>query len=64
MRWSAAVVMSVFAAGVGPATAPAADCAAPKAVVSTAVGMKYCADPIFDAVIAAQIQRVRQDTRA
>jgi hypothetical protein len=64
MRWSAAVVMSVFAAGAGPATAPAADCAAPKAVVSTAVGMKYCADPAFDAVIAAQIQRVRQDTRA
>jgi hypothetical protein len=26
--------------------------------------MKYCADPAFDAVIAAQVQRARQDTRA
>jgi len=64
MRWSAAVVVVVLAAGLGPPMTPAADCAAPKAVVATAVGMKYCADPAFDAVIAAQVQRIRQDTRA
>ena len=64
MRWSAAVVVVVLAAGLGPLMTPAADCVAPKAVVATAVGMKYCADPAFDAVIAAQVQRARQDTRA
>src|SRR5438034_3625835 len=64
MRWSAAVVVVVLAAGLGPPMTPAADCAAPKAVVATAVGMKYCADPVFDAVITAQVQRIRQDTRA
>src|SRR6266508_2923504 len=64
MRWSAVSLILVLAAGLGPAVAPAAECAAPKAVVTTAVGMKYCADPAFDAVIAAQVQRARQDTRA
>src|SRR5206468_7271135 len=64
MRWSAAVVIVVLATGLGPATARAADCAAPKVVVTTAVGMKYCADPAFDGVIAAQVQRIRQDIRA
>src|SRR6266567_2019439 len=64
MRLSAAVVIVVLATGLGPATARAADCAAPKVVVTTAVGMKYCTDPAFDGVIAAQVQRIRQDTRA
>src|SRR5712692_6651682 len=61
---TAAVAIVVLATGLGPATARAADCAAPKAVVTTAVGMKYCADPAFDGVIAAQVQRIRQDIRA
>ena len=62
MRWSPAVLILVLAAGLDAASA--AECAAPKAIVTTSVGMKYCADPAFDAVIAAQVQRVRQDTRA
>jgi hypothetical protein len=64
MRWSAAVVIVVLATGLGPAAGRAADCAAPKVVATTAVGMKYCADPAFDSVIAAQVQRIRQDIRA
>jgi hypothetical protein len=57
-------VMVVLATGLGPSEARAADCTAPKVVVTTAVGMKYCADPAFDGVIAAQVQRIRQDIRA
>jgi len=64
MRWSATVLVLALAPGLVPAAAPAAECAAPKAVVTTAVGMKYCADPAFDGVILAQVQRVRQDIRA
>src|SRR5260370_2960785 len=64
MRWVAAVAIVVLATGLGPGTGGAADCAAPKAVVTTGVGMKYCADPAFDGVIAAQVQRIRQDIRA
>ena len=64
MWWNAAVLILVLAAGLGVAAALAAECAAPKAIVTTSVGMKYCADPAFDAVIAAQIQRVRQDIQA
>ena len=62
MRWSPAVLILVLAAGLDAASA--AECAAPKSVVTTSVGIKYCADPAFDAVIAAQVQRIRQDTRA
>ncbi len=62
MRWSAAIVIVVLGAGLDAAAA--AECAAPKAVVTTSVGMKFCTDPAFDAVIAAQVERARQDTRA
>ena len=44
--------------------APAAECSAPRAVVTTSVGIRFCADPAFDAVVAAQVQRVRDDVRA
>ena len=64
MRWSATALVLALATGLLPAATPAAECAAPKAVVTTAVGMKYCADPAFDGVIASQVQRVRQDVRA
>lgn len=58
----AAVVAGLGAAFV--ASAPAADCAAPKAVVSTAVGIRFCADPSFDQAVAAQSQRIRDEIRA
>jgi hypothetical protein len=56
-----AVIAGLF--GLAP-HASAADCNAPKAVVTTAVGIRFCVDPAFDAVVAAQAQRVRDDVRA
>ncbi|HET8579074.1 MAG TPA: hypothetical protein VFO18_18395, partial [Methylomirabilota bacterium] len=48
----------------GAQTAPTAECAAPRVIVTTAVGIKYCVDPAFDGVVAAQVQRLRQEVRA
>ena len=45
-------------------TASAAECQAPKAVVTTVLGTKYCVDPAFSAVIANQVQTIRKDVRA
>src|SRR5712692_11175349 len=64
MRWCATVLILPLATGLVPAVAPAAECAAPKAVVTTAVGMKYCADPAFDAAIGTLVQRARHDARS
>src|SRR5258708_24480143 len=44
--------------------AAAQSCQAPRAIVDTSVGIRYCADPAFDAVIAAQFKRMRADVRA
>jgi hypothetical protein len=60
--WLAATVGVGLVLWVG--TAAAAECKAPKLVVTTVVGMNYCADPAFDQVIASQVQKVRQDVRA
>jgi len=54
----AAVALSL----VGPARA--AECGAPRVVVVTVTGMKYCADPAFDGLIQDQIRKIRQDVRA
>ena len=59
--WTAAILLL---AGLVPAPARAADCPSPKAVVTTAIGMKYCVDPAFDAAVAAQAARIRTDVRA
>lgn len=64
MRWSATVLALALATGLVPAATPTAERAAPKAVVTTAVGMKYSADPAFDAAIATLVRRARQDARA
>ena len=55
------VVLALWAFATGVS---AEECAAPKVVVTTIVGMKYCADPGFDAAIAAQRQVIRGDLRA
>jgi hypothetical protein len=57
---------SALALGVGALAGPAAavECAAPRAVTVTALGMKYCADPAFAAVIAERVQQIRADVRA
>jgi hypothetical protein len=53
-----------FGLGWGAGGARAADCNAPRTVVNTVVGIRYCADPAFDAVVAAQVQKIRADVRA
>ena len=63
LRLVGLVVVVVSLSGVVTG-ARAADCAAPKAVVATIVGMKYCTDPSFDAAIANQLQIVRGDLHA
>jgi hypothetical protein len=55
------VVLSLGALVTG---APAAECAAPKTVATTAVGMKYCVDSSFDTVVTGQIRTIRQNIRA
>jgi hypothetical protein len=55
------LLLAILASG-DPAFA--AECKAPKVVVPTSVGIAYCADPAFDAVVAAQAQKIRGDVRA
>ena len=55
------LLLAILASG---APALAAECKAPKVVVPTSVGIAYCADPAFDAVVAAQAQKIRADVRA
>jgi hypothetical protein len=61
--WLAAMLFVLGLAG-DVDTADAAECKAPKTVVATAVAVSYCADPAFDAVVAAQVQKIRADVRA
>jgi hypothetical protein len=42
----------------------AAECRAPRAPVTTVLGMVFCSDPAFNAAIQDQIQKIRQDIRA
>jgi len=66
MSWKRLVVLGlavVFScAGLGLASAQ--PCPAPRAVVETAVGIKYCADPAFTAIIDTSVAKIRQDIRA
>src|SRR5262245_61067003 len=39
-------------------------CRAPRALVDTPLGIKYCADPALDAAIDAAVKKIRQDVRA
>jgi len=64
MRWARVTfVLALLLLG-GAAPAAAQSCPAPRVVVPTSVGMKYCADPAFDAVVAAQAQTIRADVQA
>jgi hypothetical protein len=42
----------------------AAECKVPQLLVTTALGMAYCADPAFNAVVQGNLQKIRQDVRA
>ena len=64
MLWTVAPMLVVLWLGMLVTGVPAAECAAPRAVVTTAVGMKYCVDASFDTVVTGQIQAIRQDIRA
>src|SRR5256712_862365 len=46
------------------APADAQSCRAPRIVVDTILGMKYCSDPAFNGVIDVQMQKIRGDVRA
>lgn len=59
-----AIVLLLLALIAADVPADAAECKAPKVVVPTSVGIAYCADPAFDAVVAAQAQKIRADVRA
>ena len=60
--WRAALVLGAVLLGVGPAAAQS--CSAPRAIVDTVVGIKYCADAAFDGIMTTQLARIRGDIRA
>jgi hypothetical protein len=60
--WRPALMLAVALLGAAPAWAQS--CPPPRALVDTSVGMKYCADPAFEALVAAQVQKIRADVRA
>ena len=62
MRLAARAALAIVLLAATPA-APQT-CRAPRALVDTSVGLKYCADPAFETVVAAQVQRIRGDIRA
>ncbi len=53
------LALAVIFAWVGLAVAQ--PCPAPRALVDTPVGIKYCADPAFAAVIDARVAKIRQE---
>jgi hypothetical protein len=61
MHWLFASMITALFLAIPVSGASAAECTAPRMVVTTAVGMKFCSDPAFDGAIASQVQRVRQD---
>ena len=44
--------------------AGAQSCRPPRVVVDTVLGMKYCSDPAFNAVIDTWVRKIRDDVRA
>src|SRR5215831_19012008 len=61
MRNAMCSVALVLSLGPLAAAAGAAECAPPKAVVTTSVGMKFCTDSGFGGAIAGRLQAIRQD---
>jgi|RhiMetdeSRZDD1v2_1073273.scaffolds.fasta_scaffold1351126_2 hypothetical protein len=57
-----AICSLVLLRSLGPLAAGAAgaECAPPKTVVTTSVGMKFCTDPAFDGAIASRLPTIRQ----
>ena len=64
VRRAGSAALAAIALLFGGASAWAVECNPPKVVVSTVVGIKYCTDPAFNTVVAANVQKIRQDIRA
>ena len=64
MKKTGPVVAVLFGLLLWTASAFAAECKAPKTLETTVVAMKYCVDPAFAGVVAAQVQKIRGDVRA
>jgi hypothetical protein len=62
--WGAAGLALVVGLLDSSGGAAAAECGAPRAVITTSLGIRFCVDPTFDPVVTAQIQRIRDDIRA
>src|SRR6266852_3245767 len=57
-----ALVVATILASAGPAAGQT--CQAPRVLVDTVLGMKYCTDPAFNGAVDALTQKLRQDARA
>ena len=63
IRWAAYGALVGIALLLAGSSAGAAECSQPKAVVTTVVGIRYCMDQVFDTVVAANVEKIRQDIR-
>ena len=61
-RFTLAIGFALVVAAAAPAAAQS--CRPPRVVVDTVLGMKYCSDPAFAAVIDTWVQKIRDDVRA
>ena len=61
-RFTIAIGCALIVAAAAPAAAQS--CRPPRVVVDTVLGMKYCSDPAFNAVIDTWVQKIRDDVRA
>src|ERR1044072_7077977 len=61
-RWLTLAIGLTLVAAAVPAAAQS--CPPPRVVVDTVLGMKYCSDPAFNAVIDTWVQKIRDDVRA
>ncbi len=63
MRRRTASAIALAAAVVLAGAVAAADCPPPRAAATTALGMKYCADPAFAPAVAGLVPKLRQEIR-
>jgi len=61
--WSRSLALAAGLALAGPAGA-AGECAPPRIVVTTVIGIKYCVDPAFEPVMQEQARKIRADVQA
>ncbi len=59
-----AAITALLVTSLTPGGAGAAECAPPRTLATTVLGMSYCVDPAFTATITGRVQAIRQDVRA